>query len=186
MMSYSDHNLSVLRHASCVVNNWLVNTLDAHILAQSLTNLPVVRMFTSMKAWMSSKPGLMVSKSRSLGQIIEKPYEHNRSHTLNPIFSELGHKVCLHESLDEFETGSQGVKIQVPQKPCKHSGSHNFSPIFTKLCQDVCLHTNLDEFNTGSCGLKKKVTRLNLRKTLLSLLGPYLWPKHGQKSFFIH
>ena len=30
------------------------------------------------------------SKIRSLGQIIEKPFEHSRSHSFGPIFIEIG------------------------------------------------------------------------------------------------
>ena len=30
------------------------------------------------------------SKTRSVGQIIEKPFEHSRSHSFGPIFIEIG------------------------------------------------------------------------------------------------
>ena len=41
-------------------------------------------------------------KTRSLGQILEKPFVRSRSN----IFVKLGQNVCLDKVLDEFENGS--------------------------------------------------------------------------------
>jgi len=77
---------------------------------------------------MSLKLGHMGSKTRSLGQIIEKPCDRSRGHIFSPIFMKLGQNVCLDENLDEFEIGSHGVKTrslgQIIKKPCEHSRGH--------------------------------------------------------------
>ena len=58
----------VVRRASCV--NIDVNTLEATFFIQSSSNL--VRMFVLMMPWPLSNMGQVGSKSRSLGQILEK------------------------------------------------------------------------------------------------------------------
>ena len=50
------------------------------------------------------------SKTRSFGQILEKPGVHSRGHIFSPIIIELGQNVCLDEMLDEIENGSCQVK----------------------------------------------------------------------------
>ena len=59
---------------------------------------------------MSLKVGQVGSKTRSLGQIIEKPCERSRGHILSPIFMKLGQNDCLDGIWDEFESGSSWVK----------------------------------------------------------------------------
>ena len=58
----------------------------------------------------SLKLGHVGSKTRSLGQILEKPCVHSRGHSFDPKFM----KVCLivshHNILVKFETGSCGVQ----------------------------------------------------------------------------
>ena len=49
-------------------------------------------------------------KTRSLGQILEKPCVRSRGHILSRILMEVGQDVCLDDILDEFENGSRGVK----------------------------------------------------------------------------
>ena len=56
------------------------------------------------------------SKTRSEGQIIEKPFEHSRSHSFGPIFIEIGQ--------DRIE--------------------YSFASIFMKLYQNVCLDNGCD------------------------------------------
>jgi hypothetical protein len=60
----------VVRSASCVVNNWVVNSLAVTVLIGSLSNF--VRMFVSMKYTSSSKMGYLRSKTRSQELKIEK------------------------------------------------------------------------------------------------------------------
>ena len=50
------------------------------------------------------------SKTRSLGQILEKPCVRSRGHILSQILMEVGQDVCLDDISDEFENGSRGVK----------------------------------------------------------------------------
>ena len=67
-------------------------------------------MFVYIKVWFLLKVGHFGSKTRSLGQMLEKPCEHSRGHIFDPIFLKLGQKVCLHKSLDEFESQSFWVE----------------------------------------------------------------------------
>ena len=67
-------------------------------------------MFVSMKSRTSSKMVHVGSKTRSLGQILEKPCVRSRGHILSRILMEVGQDVCLDDISDEFENGSRGVK----------------------------------------------------------------------------
>ena len=49
--------------------------------------------------------GHVRSKTRSLGQILEKPYVLFRGHIFSPIMMKLGQNVCLDEILDKCENG---------------------------------------------------------------------------------
>ena len=53
------------------------------------------------------KLGHVGSKTRSLGQILEKPCVRSRCHIFSQKF---GLNVCLDKIADEFEIGSCGVK----------------------------------------------------------------------------
>ena len=50
------------------------------------------------------------SKTRSLGQILEKSCIRSRSHIFSPIVMKLGQNVCLDKILDEFEMGHVSIK----------------------------------------------------------------------------
>ena len=50
--------------------------------------------------------GHVGSKTRSLGQMLDKPCVHCRGHIFSLIIMKLGHNVCLDEILDEFENRS--------------------------------------------------------------------------------
>ena len=54
--------------------------------------------------------GHVGSKTRSLGQILEKPCVRSRGHIMSWILMEVGQDVCLDDISDEFENGSRGVK----------------------------------------------------------------------------
>ena len=54
--------------------------------------------------------GHVVSKTRSLDQIIEKPCVHSRVHIFSQIILKLSQNVCLNEISDEVENGSCEVK----------------------------------------------------------------------------
>ena len=59
-----------------------------------------------MKSQTSSEIGHVESKTRSLGQILEKPYVRSRGHIFSQIIIKLGWNVCLNEISDKFENGS--------------------------------------------------------------------------------
>ena len=82
-------SLDFRRPSSCVracvspcVRQQFVNTLEDTVLAQSSSNL--LQMFILTKSSPSLILGHMGSESRSLGQILEKAYEHPRSHICGP------------------------------------------------------------------------------------------------------
>ena len=59
---------------------------------------------------MNPKMGHVKSKTRSLGQILEKPCVRSRGHIFSLIVMKLDQNVYLDEISDEFENGSCGVK----------------------------------------------------------------------------
>ena len=63
-------------------------------------------MFVLIKSSTSSKMGHVGSKSRSLGQILERPFVHFRCQIFSPIVMKLGQNVCLVKIMDEIENGS--------------------------------------------------------------------------------
>ena len=54
--------------------------------------------------------GHVGSKTRSPGQILEKPCVHSRGHIFSRILMKVGQDFCLDDISDEFENGSRGVK----------------------------------------------------------------------------
>ena len=62
------------------------------------------------ESWTSLKMGHVGSKTRSLGQILEKPCVTSRGHIFSPIIMKLYQNVCLNKILDEYENGSCRVK----------------------------------------------------------------------------
>ena len=56
--------------------------------------------------------GHVGSKTRSLGQILEKPCVRSRGHMFSLIIMKLGQNVCLHEVLDELKNESCWVKCR--------------------------------------------------------------------------
>ena len=63
-------------------------------------------MFASMKSQNILKLGHVRSKTRSLGQMLEKPSECLRGHIFSQIHMKNGQNVCLDQILDEYENGS--------------------------------------------------------------------------------
>ena len=66
-----------------------------------------------MKARTRLKMDCVVSKTRSLGQILEKPCVHARDFILNQILVKLGQSVCLDNFLDKYEIKSCWLKNKV-------------------------------------------------------------------------
>jgi hypothetical protein len=100
--------LSKVGHLGSKTRSNLRKKLVTTFLTQSLSNF--VRMFVYIKSRFLLKVGQLGSKTRSLGQILEKPCEHDRDHVFDPIFIKFGHNVCLHESFVPFESGSSLIK----------------------------------------------------------------------------
>ena len=102
---------------------------------------------------MNLKLGHEGSKTRSLGQILEKPCVCSRCHIFSQVLVTFGPNVCLDKISDKFEIGSCGAKTrslgQILEKPCVRSRGHIFSSILMKLCQNVCLDKISDEFEIG-------------------------------------
>ena len=67
-------------------------------------------MFALMKSWTSLKLGHVRSKTRLLGQILEKPFVRSRGHIFSLILMKLGQTICLYEISDKFENGSCQVR----------------------------------------------------------------------------
>ena len=80
-----------------------LRTLEATVLAQSSSNLLRMNVLTISRS--SSNMGHVGSKTRSVGQIIEKPFEHSRSHSFGPIFIKFAQNDHLDNISVKFEYG---------------------------------------------------------------------------------
>ena len=80
-----------------------MNTLEAIVLVQSSSNL--LRMIILTISQSSSNMGDNGSKTRSVGQIMEKPCEHSRGHIFGPIFIKLAQNDHLDNISVNFEYG---------------------------------------------------------------------------------
>ena len=91
---------------------------------------------------MSSKLGHVGLKTRSLGQILEKPFVRSRCHSFSQILVKFGLNVYLDKMLDELEIGSCGVKTrslgQILEKPCMCCRGHIFQSDTCEMCSE-CL-----------------------------------------------
>ena len=87
--------------------------------------------------------GHVGSKTRSQGQILEKPCVLSRGHIFSPMIMKLGQIVCLMKTRTSSKMGHVGPKTrslgQILEKLCVCSISHIFSPKIMKLGQNVCL-----------------------------------------------
>ena len=108
MVSYCDRAVSVVHHPSSVVNFLPCVRSRGHIFSPILMKLGQNNCLN--KSWTSLKLGHVGSKTRSLGQILEKPCVRSRGHIFCPILMKLGQNVCFDEISDENEIGSCGVK----------------------------------------------------------------------------
>ena len=98
----------------------LVNTLEATFLVQSSSNL--LRMIILTISQLGSNIGDVTSKTRSVGQIMEKPCEHSKGHIFGPIFIKLAQMIILTISHFCSNIGDVGSKTrsvgQIMEKPC--------------------------------------------------------------------
>ena len=80
----------------------------------------------------SSKLGHVWSKTRLLGQILEKLSVHLRVHSFDSKLTK------LYQNVNDRHVGSKTRWLgQLLEKPCVHSKRHSFDPKFMKLCQIV-------------------------------------------------
>ena len=83
------------------------------------------------------KLGHVWSKTRSLGEILEKPCVCPGSHIFSPVIMKLGQNVYLDEISNVFENVYVGSKTRslglMLEKPCVHSIGHIFFLIIMKL-----------------------------------------------------
>ena len=73
-------------------------------------SLNLVRMFVFMKSGTSLEMGHVGSKTRSIGQMLEKPCVHSGGHIFSLIFMKLCQNIYLDEISDKVENGSCRVK----------------------------------------------------------------------------
>ena len=102
----------------------------------------MVRMFVLLKSQKSLKMGHVGSKTRSLGQILEKHCIHCRGHILSLIVMKHGQNVCLNIFWTNMEIDHVGSKTRslghILEKLYVCSRGHIFSPIIMKVGQNVC------------------------------------------------
>ena len=80
------------------------------------------------------------SKTRSLGQFLEKHFLRSKGHIFGAIIMKFGQNVCL-DKISKMGYVRPKTKSldQVLEKPCVCSRGHIFSPIIIKLGQNVCI-----------------------------------------------
>ena len=92
----------------------------------------------------SSKLGHLGSKTRSLGQILEKPCVHSRGHSFDHKFMKVCQNVIIIISRSSLKLGHVGSKTrslgQILKNPCVHSRGHSFDSKFMKLYHNVNHH----------------------------------------------
>ena len=83
-------------------------TLEGTVLIQSSSKF--FRMLMIITSRSSSKLGHVGSKTRSLGQILEKTCVHSKRHSFDPKFTKLYQNVNDHNILVKFKIGSCWIK----------------------------------------------------------------------------
>ena len=111
MVSSCYRSLSVVVRCASCVNFWLVNTLEATVLVQSSSYL--LRMIILTISRSSSNMGHVGSKTRSVGQLKEKPCEHSRGHSFGRIIIKLAQNDHLDNISVKVEYGSCRIKNKV-------------------------------------------------------------------------
>ena len=74
-----------------------------------------------MISWTSLKMGHVVSKTRSPGQMLEKPFVGSRGHILSLKLLNVGQNVCLDDISDKSENGSCQIKNYVTRSNLRKS-----------------------------------------------------------------
>ena len=103
-------------------------------------------MLIPIKPMSSSKLGHVGLKTRSPGQILEKPCVLSRGHSFDPKFMKLCQDVNSHKSRSSFHVGSKTRSLgQIMKIPYLHSRGHSFDQKFMKLCQNGNPHANISK-----------------------------------------
>ena len=102
--------------------------------------------------------GHVKSKTRSLGQMLEKPCVHSRGHIFSLIIMKFVRLFSLMKFQTSLKIGHAGSKTrslgQILEKPFVCSRGHIFSSIIMKPDQHVRLDEISHKFENGSCLLK--------------------------------
>ena len=99
----------------------------------------MVRMFVLMKSHSDCKMGHVGSKTRSLGQVLEKPCVRSRGQIFSPIIMkhDFNRMLILIKSWTSWKMGHVGSKTRSPgqilEEPCVHSRGHILNPLIMKL-----------------------------------------------------
>ena len=92
----------------------------------------------------SSKLGHVGSKTRSLGQILEKPCVHSRGHSFDSKFMKLIRMLMIIISRSGSKRGHVGSKTrslgQILEKPFVQSRGHRFDPSVHETSRNVNHH----------------------------------------------
>ena len=107
-VSYCDSAVCIVRLASSVINFLACVCSRGHIF--SLIGMKFGQDICHDESQMSLKMGHVESKTRSLGQILEKPCVRSRGHTFSPIIMKLGQTLCFDEITHQFKKGYCWVK----------------------------------------------------------------------------
>ena len=90
------------------------------------------------------KLGHIGSKTRSLGQVLEKPCVYSRGHRFDSKFMKLIRMLMIIISRFDLKLGHVGSKTrslgQILEKPCVHSGGLSFNSKFMNFYQNVHHH----------------------------------------------
>ena len=101
-------------------------------------------MFSLIKSRISLKLGHVGSKTRPIGQMLEKPCVCSGGHIFSQIIMKLGQNFCLDKISDEYENWSCWSKTrslgQILEKSCVCSRDQIFGLILMELGQSVCLY----------------------------------------------
>ena len=100
-LSYCDLAVSVVNFLPCVRSRGHIFSPILITLGQNVSLNKISDEF---------EIGSLGSKTRSLGQILEKPCVRSRGHIFSLILMKCGQNVCLDKISKEFEIGSCGVK----------------------------------------------------------------------------
>ena len=117
-------------------------TLEGTVLIQSSRN--IIRMLMIIIPRSSSTLGHVGSKTRSLGQILEKPCVHSRGTVLIQSSRNIIRMLMIIIPWSSSTLGYVGSKTrslgQILEKPFVHSKVHSFVLNVMKLCQNVYHH----------------------------------------------